>query len=74
MKNNKALEIASGYGNLLKSSLGLSSEQDMKVFNARRKICNGCIHRTTMDRCAKCGCPLIAKTKSKLSQCPIKLW
>ena len=71
---SKAKEIASGYKNLLKSKLGLSSEEEEKVFKARREICDACSFKSAMDRCLKCGCPLAAKTRSLISECPEKLW
>jgi uncharacterized protein with PIN domain len=71
---SKAKEIADGYKNLLKSKLGLSSEEEEKVFKARREICDACSFKSAMDRCLKCGCPLAAKTRSLISECPEKLW
>jgi len=71
---SKAEEIAQGYKNLVKSKLGLSSEEDEKIFNARREICDECEFKSAMDRCLKCGCPLAAKTRSLISECPIELW
>lgn len=67
-------EIVNGYSNLVKSKLGVSSEKDEEIFQARRKICNSCDHRTKMDRCGLCGCPLPAKTRSLLSNCPDGNW
>lgn len=72
--NNQAKEIADGYKNLLKSKLGLSSEEDEKVFKARREICDACQFKSAMDRCLKCGCPLAAKTKSLITNCPEGHW
>tara|TARA_R110000822_G_scaffold227017_2_gene359713 strand:+ start:8820 stop:9041 length:222 start_codon:yes stop_codon:yes gene_type:complete len=72
---SKAKEISNGYKNLLLSKLGLSSEENEKVFNARREICNSCASRDILlDRCKLCGCPLAAKTRSIVTECPIKLW
>ena len=71
---DKAKEIASGYKNLLKSKLGISSVEDEKIFSARRNICNACQHRSDLDRCLMCGCPLAAKTRSLISNCPIGNW
>jgi hypothetical protein len=72
---NKAKEIANGYKNLLKSTLGLSSEEDEKIFDKRREICNACEFRNAYrDTCTSCGCPLVAKTKSLITNCPEKLW
>jgi len=73
---NKALKIADGWKNVVKSKLGVSSEQDEKIFKARREICDACVHKSKMDRCLKCGCPLVAKTRSlrEDNECPIGLW
>ena len=70
----KAAEIADGYKNLIKSQLGLSSENDEKVFEARREICNACEFKSKLDICLKCGCPLGVKTKSLKTKCPEGLW
>lgn len=72
--NKKAKEIAQGYKNLLKSKLGLSSEEDEKIFNARRKVCDSCEFKSKIDTCLKCHCPLAAKTRSYVSSCPENLW
>jgi hypothetical protein len=73
---SKAREIASGYKNLLKNQLGLSSPEQEKLFVVRREICNACDYRSALDVCIKCGCPLSAKTKSLSphSKCPEGLW
>lgn len=70
----KAKEIADGYKNLLKDKAGLSDEKDIKIFKARREICNACEFKSAMDRCLQCGCPLAAKTRSLTSDCPIGNW
>ena len=70
----KAKEIADGYKNLIKSKLGLSSEEDEKIFQSRREICDACDRKSALDRCLECGCPLAAKTKSLTSECPLDLW
>ena len=70
----KAKEIAEGYANLLKSKVGLSSEEDEKIFKARMEICNACQYKSAMNRCLKCGCPLAAKTRSLTSKCPEGEW
>ena len=67
-------EIVNGYTNLIKSKLGVSDEKDEEIFNARREICNACPHKTNMDRCGKCGCPLAAKTRSLITKCPDGNW
>ena len=68
-------QIVNGYSNLVKSKLGMSSEEDEKIFKARREICNACPHkRLSSDRCGKCGCPLAAKTRSLITNCPVGYW
>tara|TARA_R100000541_G_scaffold13823_2_gene23182 strand:- start:6989 stop:7210 length:222 start_codon:yes stop_codon:yes gene_type:complete len=67
-------QIVNGYSNLVKSKLGISSEKDEEVFIARREICNACPEKTALDRCGICGCPLAAKTRSLVSNCPDKKW
>lgn len=67
-------EIVNGYKNLVKSKLGLSSEKDEEIFKARREICNECPKVTPMDRCSMCGCPLAAKTRSLITNCPDSKW
>ena len=67
-------EILNGWMNVAKSKLGISSEQDEKIFHARREICNVCEHKTDNDRCGKCGCPLMAKTRSLITNCPDERW
>lgn len=74
MAKGRFSEIVNGYKNLVKSKLGVSSERDEEIFQARRTICNACPAKTKTDRCAKCGCPLAAKTRSLLSNCPDDLW
>ncbi len=71
---NKFKEIVNGYSNLVKSKLGLSDEKDEEIFNARRTICNACEHKSPLDRCIKCGCPLSAKTRSLKTNCPEGNW
>jgi hypothetical protein len=68
-------EIVNGYSNLVKSKLGVSSDEDEKIFSARRTICNACPHKMLeKDRCGKCGCPLPAKTRSLITRCPVGNW
>lgn len=66
---NKAKEIVSGYTNLVKSSLNLTTEQEEELFNARTEICNVC-ENSVDNICKLCGCVLAAKTKSLYSSCP----
>lgn len=66
-------EIANGFGNLLKSKLGLTEEKQEELFNARLAICNACPSGQGV-RCKVCGCVIAAKTRSVHSECPEKLW
>jgi hypothetical protein len=74
--SNKAKEIVSGYKNLIKSSLGLSSEADEKIFESRIEVCASCENRdTVLNICGLCGCHLAAKVRSlERGGCPINLW
>ena len=45
-----------------------------KLSKERMKICIDCEHFTPKGRCKKCGCFMIAKTRTKKASCPIKLW
>ena len=74
VNSSKFEEIINGYSNLVKSKLGLSSEQDEKIFKARRSICDACDFKSALDRCLVCGCPLSAKTRSLTTSCPKKYW
>jgi hypothetical protein len=43
----------------------------------RRAICqaNTCgQHRPSDDRCAACGCPVLAKSRWRSTTCPLALW
>lgn len=44
-----------------------------KYFNERMEICNECTHNKH-NICSLCHCPLISKTKSEDSSCPLKYW
>lgn len=68
-----AKEIANGFGNLLKDKMGLTTDEERELFNARKAICDNCEHGQG-KRCGLCGCVIAAKTKSIHSSCPDKLW
>jgi hypothetical protein len=44
-----------------------------KVAKARASICSTC-PRNQMNICKECGCPLVSKTRSMSSSCPINKW
>lgn len=51
-----------------------------KISEERLAICKTCPNNSTPDRikmfsfCKNCGCPLIQKSKSLSSECPVKNW
>lgn len=75
IKRKQLAEIIDGHKNLLKSRLGLSTEQDLKVFKAREEICSACpLLNKEKYKCSLCGCPIEKKTKSLISKCPDGKW
>lgn len=42
--------------------------------NKRMKICKQCEYFTPKGRCRKCGCFMVAKSRSKRARCPLRLW
>lgn len=70
---NKALEIAEGFKNIVRSKLDLTSEEEENLFKVRREICDACINKNILI-CDICKCVISAKTKSIQSSCPIQLW
>ena len=71
---NKAKEIASGFGNLLRSKLNLTTEEEETLFNARRKICDECPLNKDNLTCSRCGCVLSAKVRAINTSCPDGNW
>jgi hypothetical protein len=48
-----------------------------KIANLRSRICDLCIHKGNklgVDYCKKCGCPIIAKSRSMEEHCPLNKW
>lgn len=67
-------EIITGWANVV-----FTDEQIEELSKQRLSICNACEHKDELkmikaDICNKCGCPLIAKTRSPESKCPINKW
>lgn len=71
---SKAKEILSGYAGLLKSKVGLSSEQENEIAEARLDICSKCPYGTGRSTCKRCGCVLKAKARCMECKCPEKKW
>ena len=65
---SKVSEIFNGWKNVV-----FPNEHVEKIAKARASICGQCEHNVK-SRCMKCGCPLIAKTRSMQSHCPLKKW
>jgi hypothetical protein len=40
----------------------------------RMEICRACPELTNLDRCRKCGCFMVAKTRVKGARCPLGKW
>jgi len=66
---NKVIDIADSW-------LALLNPTDAEKIEAKRRkeICNACSHKTMLDICGHCGCPLASKVYSKLSLCPLGKW
>lgn len=70
---SKLEQIANGYKNLLRSKANLTTEQEEKLFAARKEICDEC-QPDNKFTCNECGCVLAAKQKCMGCECPKKLW
>lgn len=66
--------IATGFGNLLKSKLIVLDDEKEKLGKKRISVCNSCEFKSKANTCKKCGCFLPAKVLSVNDKCPIKLW
>ena len=64
----KMSEILDGWKNVV-----FPNEHVEQIAKARAGICSGW-EFNVKSRCTKCGCPLVAKTRSMQSHCPIKKW
>ena len=64
----KMSEILEGWKNVV-----FPNEHVEQIAKARANMCAGC-EFNVKSRCTKCGCPLVAKTRSMQSHCPIKKW
>jgi len=75
----KLKEIFEGHRNHLLPPKKLK-ELITEVSNNRLAICKPCEHNSTKDiikgwsYCHSCGCPLIQKSKSLQSSCPVGKW
>jgi len=64
--------IIEGWSNHI---LSLTGKPPKKEWLDKLEICLNCEHTNhgEKNKCSLCGCPLVAKVKSK-SKCPIKKW
>ena len=65
---SKLKEILNGWSNVI-----WSSPEVEKLAMDRALICSDCFYNTN-NTCSQCGCPLIAKTRSEYSKCPMGKW
>lgn len=72
LEMEKIIEIYNGWKNLV---IKQSDIEDMSAW--RMEICNDCdkkVNQLGMDVCGECGCPLMSKTRSPQSECPLSKW
>ena len=74
MVMSKVNEIADGFKNILRSKIGLTSEEEEVLFKTRREVCNACPMNNNNLTCSKCGCVLAAKVRAINTTCPNGLW
>jgi len=68
------LAIMEGWMNVIKKD----TPEIKEMATHRTSICIECEHLRRDGlrpaRCGKCGCPIIAKARSKRSKCPARKW
>lgn len=65
-------DIINGWKNVI-----IKDEDIETLHQQRMEICNACpkkIEQLGMAVCGECGCPLMAKTRSLDSKCPLDKW
>ena len=65
-------DVLEGWTNAL-----IKDEEIEIIAEERLKICNECPYKKTVlkvEICSKCHCPLISKTRSKETKCPLHKW
>lgn len=65
---SKLKEILSGWSNVIWENPRIE-----KIAMDRAVICSECIYNV-QNKCSQCSCPLIAKTRSEYSKCPMNKW
>lgn len=65
-------EIFEGWKNVF----GKKNNYVENVAKQRMEICRECPYRSTkgIEHCTECGCPLVGKTRSLSSSCPVGRW
>ena len=64
----KVSEIFNGWKNVVFPNAHVE-----QIAKARASICGDCAFNVR-SKCSKCGCPLVAKTRSMKSHCPLNKW
>tara|TARA_R100000951_G_scaffold66458_2_gene56199 strand:+ start:816 stop:1133 length:318 start_codon:yes stop_codon:yes gene_type:complete len=64
----KISEIFNGWKNVV-----FPNDEVERIAKVRAAVCAQCEYNVK-SRCQKCGCPLVAKTRSLQSDCPLKKW
>jgi hypothetical protein len=65
--------IATGWFNQIRDSMGILPEDIKLLAEKRLKNCDTCPQRKE-NSCSVCGCALKAKTKDPKSSCPLNRW
>lgn len=69
---NKIKEIADGWLHLLIKDSNVEQEAIKRLEQCAD--CPNRIKQLGIDVCSGCGCPLMAKVRSKDSECPLNRW
>lgn len=65
---SKLQEILNGWKNVI-----WEKPEIEKLAMDRALVCSNCFYNVN-NICTSCGCPLIAKTRSEYSKCPLNKW
>lgn len=65
---SKLLNIIDGWKNVIWENPRIE-----KLAMDRAVICGDCFYNVN-NTCTRCGCPLVAKTRSEYSKCPMSKW
>lgn len=71
---NKVKEISNGFANILRSKIGLTTDEEENLFKHRKLVCKICPSNTDKITCNECGCVIEVKTMSMYTECPKDFW